>query len=112
MDFPIGDLNQVRNLAADVEGGMELDGPFLGAEPRPGKQRQTKIDRGGINRTQIVLKGEARGCPGTEGSALLQELVEEGFVNLERALLIGLRQRGACCGLQPQVVPSAVPNGE
>src|SRR3989338_6658313 len=82
-NLPIGDLDEIGNLAADVEGSMKLDGSFLSAETCPRKKTETEINRRGINRTQIVLEGEACCCPGTEVAALLQELVEEGFVDLE-----------------------------
>src|SRR5208283_3424237 len=46
--------NERRNRTAQVQQRVQLDGPFASPEPRPRKQMQTKINRGGIQRVDCL----------------------------------------------------------
>lgn len=110
MDFPVGELDQIGNLAAYVEGCVEFDGTFGRAKLRPGEEAEAEIDGGGIDGSQFVLKGE--GSLRSKNLALLQHRVEEGFVDLGRTMRVGVGNRGTGDRGESEVIPHAVQGTE
>jgi len=56
--FALGEGDELRQIAVIVQPDMQLDGAFGGAEIRPGKQAQTQIHGGGIERIELVPEPE------------------------------------------------------
>ena len=54
-----GDVNECGDVAAQVEERVQLDGRLGLPEPRPRKERQAQVDRGGIERVDRVVEIEA-----------------------------------------------------
>src|SRR3989344_6581099 len=106
MDFPVGEFDQIGNLAAHIEGRVEFDRTLRRAELRPGKKTETEVDRRGVDGTEFVLERELplRG----KYLALLKHRIEEGFVDRRRTMLVGVGDRGTGNGGKPEVVPHAV----
>src|SRR5208282_3302815 len=48
VDLSAGHIDIGRNAAAYIQQGMQLDGALAATKLRPGKQRQTQIDGGGV----------------------------------------------------------------
>src|SRR3989344_251482 len=92
MDFPVGEFDQIGNLAAHIEGRVEFDRTLRRAELRPGKKTETEVDRRGVDGTEFVLERELplRG----KYLALLKHRIEEGFVDRRRTMLVGVGDRG------------------
>jgi len=108
-DLAVGNLDEIGNLAADVEGGVQLDGTLRSTKFCPRENVKAEIDGFGVDGPEIILERESRCCPVTEAPAFFQHLVEQGFVDLEGAFLVFFGQGRACIRLQSQVVPCAVP---
>ena len=60
-------MNKLRNIAAQVEQGMQLDGAFGLAKFRPRKQRKAQIDGAGVESVNRVVQFYAKVFVGTEG---------------------------------------------
>ena len=56
MDFPVGNVHQDWQGAAQIELGVNLDGRLARAEARPRENRQAKIDRGRVDRVNRGLQ--------------------------------------------------------
>lgn len=56
VEFSVGDMDKARDIAPQVEQGMETDGPFCLSEACPGKEGQAQVDRRGIQGINRVLK--------------------------------------------------------
>src|SRR5882724_9180546 len=54
VEFPVADMNEARDGTAQVEQGVQLDRSLGLAKRGPGKQRQAKIDGGGVQRIHSV----------------------------------------------------------
>src|SRR3989344_813065 len=63
MDFPVGEFDQIGNLAAHIEGRVEFDRTLRRAELRPGKKTETEVDRRGVDGTEFVLERERLHVP-------------------------------------------------
>ena len=71
-----------------VEQEVKLDGAFDPSELRPVEPRRAQIDDGGIEAHELILEPELPPTLG-ERPAALQELVEDVFEQLPRALGVG-----------------------
>ncbi len=81
---------------------MELDGALGALELGPIKQRGAQIDDAGVQTQQLVFETEL--VARRRAAALRQQLMKDRFVDLPRALPVGVGQRRARrCGGQAQV---------
>src|SRR5271167_4966397 len=74
----------------------------------PVKDRRTQIDHRSIHTDQLVLETKLVGLAGGTGGqrlALPQQLLEDIFVQLPRAMLVGVGQGGARRGLRQAQMP-------
>ena len=69
---------------------MELHGRFGGTKQRPGKNRQTQVDGGGIERVDGVVEIEPQILVGIEGSGNANQGLGEIGVDTPIASLVGL----------------------
>ena len=56
MPFAIRDVNEARDIAAQIEQGVQFDRCRARLVRRPGKQRQAQIDGGGVQRVDRFLQ--------------------------------------------------------
>ena len=54
--FPVGNMHKTRNVAAEVQERMQLDGSLAAAKLGPGEQAQAPVDRRGVERVDRLLK--------------------------------------------------------
>lgn len=75
-----------------IETNMDFYGTFGATELSPGKDRQAKVNRGGVQRVEFVV--EAKTVPWRQAMASGQQLVEQCFVKCVRLTFIDPRQGG------------------
>jgi len=100
-----------RDIAMEIQKGMDLDGASLSSQASPGEERQAEIDGRGIEGVgglvQLEVQRVARRVPASLGDDLLRE----SRVDPPVALLVGIGQRGTGdSALDAQVVES-IPEG-
>ncbi len=66
-----GDFNKRGDVSSKVQEGMHFDGGFMFAERGPGKDRQAKVDRRGIQGVGGFLQFNAEVFIGVKGPLLL-----------------------------------------
>lgn len=110
MGLAIGDAYEAGQHAAVIKTDMEFHGTLGGAELRPGKQRQAQVNRGGVQRIQLVTEPEAmtRRLLLTSG----QQFMEQGLIKRMRLSLVDSGQRGTAHLSAAQVVELADLGGE
>ena len=92
VDLPAGHNDHRGNAAPKVQQGVQLDGRFVAAELSPRKQRQTQIDRGGIERIDGLIEFDAERLLPVETSRHLDQHMSEVGVDSPVADLIGMGQ--------------------
>jgi len=65
----IGDVDERRNIAAQVQQRMQLDRRLVPPESGPRKQRQAQIDGRRIQRIQALVQLDAYGLAGIQPGA-------------------------------------------
>lgn len=90
--FPLGNMDKTRNVAAQIDQGMELDGSFASAELRPREEFQTKIDGGGIEGVDGLIQLDSEPILRIEFARVGNEDVREIGIDVPVAILIGLGQ--------------------
>ncbi len=95
MHIASADAEKRRDVAAQIEQRMQLDGGLGGAKMRPGKQGRTEIGGGRVQGIERVVESEADGFLDVEwasdGDQQLREVSEDAPV----VGFIGVGQRGA-----------------
>ena len=94
--FPAGNVDETREVAAQVDQGMQFDGSLASAESRPREESQTQSDRRRIEGVDGLFQFDAQGVAGIELPGLRDEDAGEIRVNAPIAVLVGLGQRVAC----------------
>src|SRR5271170_1701551 len=59
--FAVADVNKDRDIAAQVEQRMQFDRCFGAPKRRPWKDRQTQVDRRGVERVHRLFQIDAKG---------------------------------------------------
>ncbi len=90
-----GNMHKTRDIAAQVDQRVELDGALVATELRPGKQRKTQVDGGGIEGVDGLLQGYVEVFVDIQPSGLADEDGREVGVDAPVASLVGLGQRVA-----------------
>ncbi len=95
MHLAIGNADKSGNVAAQIQQRVQLDGSLASPKPRPGKQSQTQIDGGRIQRIQTLLQIDAHGLSdiqsACDGNQPLREVGEDTPV----PRFVRIRQRRA-----------------
>jgi len=82
----------------NLEQGVELDAAFGPAELGPGKERETKIDGGGVERISSSVEFQTEVGADVQWSGDLNQTLGEVGINSPVACLVGVGQRGALAG--------------
>ena len=59
MQLSVGDMDECRDIAAQIQQGMEFDSRFGFAKPSPWEQRQAQVYGGGIQRIDRIVELQA-----------------------------------------------------
>ena len=81
-----------RNRSPQIQQGMQLDGSFGLAERRPGKERQAKVDRRGVQGIDRVFQFDVQLFAPVEGPGHGNEMIPEVLVDPIIPQLVGVRQ--------------------
>src|SRR5450830_1382620 len=93
VQLAVRDVNEARNVAAQIEQRVHLHGRLGGAKVRPWKQRQAQIDGGGVQSIDRVAQLQAQTFVGIKLPRLGNQPVGELRVNAPVARLVGIGQR-------------------
>ncbi len=91
----VGDVDEAGNVAAQVQQRMHLHRGLGGAKQRPGKEQQTQVDGGRIQRVSRVLQLDAKVVARIELACLLDQALGEFGVDTPVSHLVGIGQRRA-----------------
>ena len=92
----VGDVNEGRDGAAQIQQGVQLDRTLGGSEARPRKQRQAQVDGRGIQRIDRVGQFHAERLVHIERPRLGDQALPKLGIHAPVAQLVGVRQRRAC----------------
>lgn len=98
----IRDGHECGQQSSVIQTHMEFDRPLGGLIPRPGKDAQAEIDRGGIERAELVLEAEAMSW--RRPLATGEKFAEQGLVEGAGLLLIDPGQRRPADGMDAEMV--------
>ena len=93
VQFAVRNVDEARDVAAQVQQRMHLDRRLGRAEMRPRKDRQTKVDGRRIERIDRVGEVETQILVGVQPSRLDDQALGQLRVNAPVARLIGIGQR-------------------
>ena len=93
VNLAVGDFDEGRDVAAQVDQGMQLDRRLGRAERRPRKQRQAQVDRGRVQRVDGRVEIDGHRLADVELARLPDQNLGEVGVDAPVAALVGVRQR-------------------
>ena len=93
VQFSLGNVDETRNVAAEIDQGVEFDGAFATAEFRPGEEGQTEIDGGGIEGVHGLGQSGCERVVRVEGSGPTDQDVSEVGVNPPVVNAVGIGER-------------------
>ena len=105
MHFAVGDADKRGNVAVQVQQRVQFHRPLVPAKLRPGKQRETEVDGGGIEGIQTVVQIHAHPILRIQRSGSVNQLVREIGEDAPVVSLIGVCQ---CRARDPASEPHAV----
>lgn len=88
-----GKMDKRGNVPAQIEQRVQLDGGLAPTKRRPGKQRQTQVDRGRVERVGRLFQLDAERFLSVQRSRLSDEDLREVAVDAPVARAIGVGQR-------------------
>ena len=95
VQLPVGDVDEARDRATQIEQRMHLYGGLGRAEKRPRKNRQAQIDRGRSERIDRFGEFHSKALDRVQPSGLTDQHLCEGGVDAPVAGFVGVRQRRA-----------------
>ena len=103
VEFAVADEDERRNVAAHLQEGVQFDRRVGRAKRRPGKHRQTQVDRGGIEGVDRLLQVEPKGFGGVEPTSRRNQALPQLAGDAPVARGIG---QGVACPMaaDPQVI--------
>jgi hypothetical protein len=107
MPLSLGDDHHAGEVAVVVQQTVQFDGAFGPAELGPVEEGRAQVDDGGVQAHQLVLEPERPPALG-QGLTARQERLEHGAIELPRAMLVRIGQRGAARGRDAQVLELAL----
>ena len=90
--FARGNVDETGDVAAQVDQGVQLDGPLAAAKTRPREQGQAEIDGRGIEGVDRLLQSDTQGVARVQGACAADEDAGEIGVDAPVAVLVGLGQ--------------------
>lgn len=96
MQLAVADEDEGRDIAPQIQERVQLDRRFGRAERRPGKDRETQIDRGGIERVDGIFEIEPERLVGVKSSGCADQALCEVAVDAPIPRRVGIGQRVAC----------------
>ena len=88
----IADVNKTRDIAPQIEQRVQFDSGLGSPEWRPGKNRQTQIDRGRIECVNRVVQIDAKRFVDIEGASLRDQSLREVGINAPVSSFVGIGQ--------------------
>ena len=95
VEFAIADVDERRDVAAQVQERVQLDGRLGRAKRSPRKYRQAQVDGTGIQSIDRVFQIDAKGFPGIKTTGDGDERLGKVGVNAPVAALVGIGQSTA-----------------
>ena len=92
MELAVGNVNECRDMPAEIEQRMKLDRRFGFTEMGPREQGQSKIDGGGVQRVDRVGDIQARVLVDVKAPCRMDETLSEIGVEAPVPGLIGVGQ--------------------
>ena len=93
VELAIGDMQERRDVAAQIEQCVQFHGRFGLAKRRPGKERQTQIDRGRIQRVDRLLEIGPQRFVGIQAARHADQMLSKVGVDPSVALRTGVGKR-------------------
>jgi hypothetical protein len=93
--FAVADVNKDRDIAAQVEQRMQFDRCFGTPKRRPWKDRQTQVDRRGVERVHRLFQIDAKGIVGVELASHGDQSLGEVCVDTPIPNFVRIRQSAA-----------------
>ena len=90
-----GDVDESRDVAAQIEQRMKLDGGLGALERGPGEQGEAEIDGGGVERVDGVVEIDAEAVLGIERARDADQAFSEVGVDAPVARLVGVGEGAA-----------------
>src|ERR1035437_1324008 len=94
-DAAAGNMHKTRDIAAQVQQRVQLDGALVPAELGPGKQRKAKVHGGRVEGIDGLFQIDGERLVGVERPCACDEACSQIRVEAPVALLVGLGQRVA-----------------
>jgi hypothetical protein len=93
--FAVADVNKDRDIAAQVEQRMQFDRCFGTPKRRPGKDRQTQVDRRGVERVHRLFQIDTKGIVGVELASHADQSLREVGIDTPIPNFVRIRQSAA-----------------
>ena len=105
VQLAVADMDEGRNIATQIEQGVQFDRRLRGSERGPRKHRQAEVDGGRIERVDRLLQVDAERFLGIQRSRDVDQALSEIGIDAPVAHAIGVGQRVARDDRpQPQVI--------
>jgi len=95
VQFAVADVDENRDIAAQIEQRVQLDRRLGAAKRRPRKDRQAQVDRGGVERVDGFLQIHAKRIVGVELAGHADQALREVRVDPPIPDLVRIRQSAA-----------------
>ncbi len=95
VQLAVRDMDEGRNIAAQIEQRMEFDRTFVFAKARPGEERQAQIDGRRIEGIDRIFQLYAEAVLGVEFARRPDQAEGEVLINAPVACLVGIGQGAA-----------------
>ena len=95
MHLAVRDVNELRNVAAQIEQRMQFHRRLGFAKACPGKQRQRQVDCRGIERIGRIVQLHTKAVPGVELARHTNQTQCKVLVDMPVAFLVGIGERTA-----------------
>src|SRR5271155_5392356 len=92
MHFAVGNADKRGNIAVQVQQRVHFDGGLVGAESSPGEQRETQVNRGGIQGVQALIQIGPDGVVGIEGACGMDQHLSKVGKDAPVVRLVRVRQ--------------------
>ena len=98
VQFPVADMHESGNRAAQVQQRVQFDGGLGPAKACPAKQAQTQIDGRGIESVNRSFQVGRQGLVGVQSPSFANQVLRKVRIQAPVALLVGVGQRTASDG--------------
>ncbi len=95
VELAVADMHEGRNRSSQIEQRVQFHRSLGGAKRRPGKQRQTQIDRSGVQRIDRLGEFHPDRLFGVEPACGADQRLRELVVDAPVALFVGIGERAA-----------------